>query len=226
MHHNIQNKESGARKDILHGIRVFLRFVANMLGRIVSMLICIALSVCLAHTLVPDLVKEVLGFNRAQEISDTVIQEELTAISELATYEFTYVNHVDYTDQPQLLGCNVTLTDHWFAFDYHGIIKAGFDVEKIEVLWIDSVEFTVGIHLPEVIVLSNEIFIDMSTYEDRNNLCNPLEPREVLEYLYAQKEPELEKALNLRLQEKAKENVQRLITAIVEAQGYTAVFVV
>lgn len=225
MHTNTQVKQSGVWKGFLHGIRVFFRFVANVLGRIVSMLLCIALSVYLAHTLVPDLVKEVLGFNRAQEISDTVIREELTAISELATYEFTYVNHVDYIDQPQLLGHNVALTDHWFAFDYHGVIKAGFDLEKIEILWIDSVERSVGIYLPEVTILSNEIFVDMSTYEDRNNLCNPLEPREVLDYLYAQKEPELEKALNLGLREKAKENAQRLITTVIKAQGYSAVFV-
>ena len=225
MHSNTQAKKSSAWKGFLHGIRVFFRFVANMLGRIVSMLLCIALSVYLAHTLVPDLVKEVLGFNRAQEISDTVIREELTAISELATYEFTYVNHVDYTDQPQLLGHNVALTDHWFAFDYHGVIKAGFDLEKIEVLWIDSVERTVGIYLPEPVVLNNEIFVDMSTYEDRNNLCNPLQPREVLEYLYSQKEPELEKALGLGILEKARENARQLISKIIEGHDYSVEFV-
>ncbi len=53
------------------------------------------------------------------------------------------------------------------------------------------------IHMPDVIVLSNEISIDMETYEDRNNVCNPLEPREVLEYLYSHREPEREKAIEL-----------------------------
>jgi len=225
--HQVNNasKISRAWKAVLHGTGIVFKWMAKMLGRVLSMLLCIALSVYLAHTLVPDLVREILGFNRAQEISDTIIREELNAISELATYEFTYVNHVDCVDQPQLLGHNVALSDHWFAFDYHGVIKAGFDLEKIDLLWIDSVERMVGIYLPDVVVLSNEIFVDMATYEDRNNLCNPLEPREVLEYLYSRKEPELEKALELGLLEMAKENAMRLIITFVKAQGYTAVFI-
>jgi len=219
-----ENNVQPTRSGFAHGIRAVLRFVANMIGRVVSMLLCIALSVYLAHTLVPDLVKDVLGFSRAQEVSDTVIREELTAISELATYEFTYVNHVDYTDQPELLGHAVMLSDHWFAFDYQGTIKAGLDFEKIDLLWIDNVEHTIGIYLPEAKVFSNEISVDMSTYEDRNNICNPLNPREVLDYLYSRKEPELEKALGLGLLDKAKENAKSLITTVIEAQGYTAVF--
>ena len=130
---------SGAPCVIWQGIRGLFRFVGRLVSRVISMVLCIALSVWLAHTLVPDLVRDVLGFSRAQELSDTVIREELSAISELATYEFTYVNHVDCVDQAQLLGHAVALSDHGFSFDYHGIIKAGFDMEKISLLWIDSV---------------------------------------------------------------------------------------
>ena len=65
----------------------------------------------------------------------------------------------------------------------------------------------------------------MATYEDYNNLCNPLEPREVLDYLYSRKEPELEKALELGLLDLARENAARVISLIVEGQGYSTVFV-
>ena len=210
---------------VLRGMKVILRAAARMIGRIACMLLCIAVSVCLAHALIPNLIQDVLGFTRAQEINDTVIREELTAISELATYEFTYVNHVDYVDQPQLLGCNVWLTDHRFAFDYHGVIKAGYsDLAKIDLLWVDSVEQSMGIYLPEVSILSNEIFIDMATYEEQNNLCNPLEPRQVLEYLYSRKEPELQEALDQGLLEKARENAKSIISRVMAAMGYTVDF--
>lgn len=220
-----QSTPVAALKAAGRGLRAIARFVARIIERMIGTLLCIALSVCLFHTLVPNLAQELLGFTRAQTLSDTVIREELAAISELATYEFTYVNHVDCLDQPQLLGHNVALTDHWFAFDYCGTIKAGFDVDKIDLLWIDSVECTVGIFLPDVVVLSNEISIDMSSYEERNNICNPLEPREVLDYLYARKDPELEKALSLGLLDLARENAKRVITGLIESQGYAAVFV-
>ena len=212
-------------KAALRGFRAVCRFAVRAMAIIACGALFMVLSVCAARTLIPNLAQELLGFKRAQEISDTVIREELAAISELATYEFTYVNHVDCLDQPQLLGHNVVLTDHWFAFDYCGTIKAGFDVDKIDLLWIDSVEGTIGIFLPDAVILSNEISIVMSSYEDRNNVCNPLEPREVLDYLYARKEPELEKALSQGLLDLARENAERVITGLIETQGYAAVFV-
>ena len=222
---HVQSSRTGVLTAVGRGFRAVFRFIARMLGRVFGMVLCITLAFTLMRTVVPELLREALGFNRVQEVTDTVIREDLTAIGELATYEFAYVNHVDFVNQPQLLGHDVLLTDHWFAFDYHGVIKAGFDVEKIGILWIDSVDCTVGIHLPGVSVLSNEIYIDMSTYEDRNNLCNPLQPREVLDYLYARKEPELNKALALGLLQKARESAEHLISAIIEARGYSAVFV-
>lgn len=210
---------------VSQGIRVFFRFITRMLGRVLGMVLCFVLAFILVRAYVPNLLMDVFGFTRAQELTETVIREELTAISEFATYEFTYVNHVDCVNQPKLLGHAVLLTDHWFAFDYQGVIKAGFDVEDIDLLWIDSVACTVGIRLPRVEILSNDISMDMSTYEDRNNLCNPLAPREVLDYLYAQREPELEKALSLGLLEKARENAEQVITVLIESQGYSVTFV-
>lgn len=219
-----QRTDSVLRR-LLRAAKAVLRFAARVTGRVFSTLLCIVVSVYLAHAVMPGLIRDMLGFRATEQVTDTVLREELIAISELATYEFTYVNHVEKTNQPQLAGYDVLLTSHWFAFDYHGVIKAGFDLEKIDLLWIDSAERTVGIYLPEAAVLSNDIFVDMSTYEDRNNLCNPLKPAEVLDYLYSRKEPELEKALSQGLLEKADENARRLISMVIEGRGYSAVFV-
>ena len=225
MRSNMDNAQPKPRPAALRAIFAFFRFTARMAGRVFGMALCVVLVVFLARNYFPDLLRDALGFRHAQEVTDTVIREELRAISELATYEFTYVNHVDFTNQPELLGHSVLLTDHWFAFDYHGTIKAGYDLEKVSLLWIDSVEHTIGIHLPEVAVFSNDIFVDMSTYQDRNNICNPLQPREVLDYLYSRKQPELDKALNQGLLTLADDNAKRLISLIIETQGYKAVFI-
>ena len=225
MRSNTNNTQPKPQPAALRAVFAFFRFAARMAVRVFSMALCLVLAFFAARNYFPNLLKDVLGFQHAQDVSDTVIREELRAISELATYEFTYVNHVDFTNQPELLGHSVLLTDHWFAFDYHGTIKAGYDLEKVSLLWIDSVEHTIGIHLPEVAVFSNDIFVDMSTYQDRNNLCNPLQPREVLDYLYSRKQPELDKALNQGLLTLAGDNAKRLISLIVEAQGYSAVFI-
>ncbi len=207
--------------------RVFLvvfRFIARMAFRVFSLALCFTLAAFFARTIVPDMLRNALGYRQAREVSITVLREELLAISELATYEFDYVNHVDFTNQPQLLGQNVLLTDHWFAFDYHGTIKAGYDLEQVGVLWIDSADQTIGISLPEVAVFSNEIYVDMPTYQDRNNICNPLQPREVLDFLYSQQAPELEKALSQNLLGLAEENAMRLISLFIDSLGYSAVF--
>ena len=80
------------------------------------------------------------------------------------------------------------------------------------------------IHMPDVIVLSNEISIDMETYEDRNNVCNPLEPREVLEYLYSHREPEREKAIELGILDLGTENAQTVVRLAIRSLGYEVVF--
>lgn len=164
------------------------------------------------------------AFDRTSEISDTVIYEQLAAISEFAVYEYTYTNHVECTDIPTLLGHSVLGTDHWFAFDYSGTIKIGCDFQDIILSSIDHEAHTVTLKLPEMIVLSNEICIDMDSYQDRNNLCNPLEPREVLDYLYAQREPELERARGLGIDDLSVKNAESIITIAMNGLGYDVSF--
>lgn len=186
---------------------------------------CVALFIAFSilSSKIPSL-QDWLTYDRTSEVSDTAIYEQLAAISEFAVYEYTYTNHVEYTDMPSLLGHAVFGTDHWFAFDYSGTIKVGCDFQDITLDSLDHQAHTIVLKLPEMVVLSNEIYIDMDSYQDRNNLCNPLEPREVLDYLYAQREPELERARGLGIYDFSVKNAESIITIAMNGLGYDVSF--
>lgn len=210
-------------KGIGKGILRLLGEIAKFFLHVLEVLFAVAIVIYALYTQISG-IPDRLGFDVTSDLTDTVVYEQLDAISELAVFEYRYTNHVDCTSVPQLLGHDVWATDHWFAFDYSGIIKVGCDFDEIKVLLIDPATKTVTVHMPAVSMLSNEISIDLTTYQDRNNVCNPLEPREVLEYLYSRREPEQQKALDLGILSLGTENAQRVITLAIRGLGYNAVF--
>ena len=205
------------------GIWGTLCLLGKMCGKVAVDFLLLAIAACILYMKFPNIIG-LLGFMTTSSITDTVIYEELQAISELAVYEYSYTNHVDCVNTPQLLGHDVLATDHWFAFDYSGVIKVGCNFDEIEVLRVDNNLKTVKIYMPEVSVLSNDISIDIDTYQDRNNVCNPIEPREVLDYLYSRREPELEKAIQLGILELGAENAHAVISLAIRSLGYEVVF--
>ncbi len=224
MTHRNADTRSSALKAIARAVWKLLSLVFRAFCRVAGSFLAVAVAALL---LFPQLLPQISGFfnyTTSSEITDTVIYEQLNAISELAVYEYRYKNHVDCTNVPQLLGHDVWATDHWFAFDYSGIIKVGFDFDRISVLLVDPNTRTVFIHMPDPAVLSNEISIDLDTYEDRNNVCNPLQPREVLEYLYARRDPEQKKAIDAGILDMAAQNAQDIIALAIRSLGYEAVF--
>ena len=223
MKKQIANTLVSILRSLVNVIWKALCLIGKACCRIAGSFLAVAIAAYILYTQLPN-IPELLGFDVTSSISDTVIYEELQAISELAVYEYRYTNHVDCVNKPQLLGHAVLATDHWFAFDYSGVIKVGCNFDEIAILWVDPASKTVVIHLPEVSVLSNEIAIDTDSYQDRNNLCNPLEPREVLDYLYACREPEEEKAIDLGILSLGTENAQAVVSLAVRSLGYEAVF--
>ncbi len=223
MEHRIADTLVKVLKAIAGGIWKLLTMMAYGCCHVAGSFLAVAIAAFILYTQLPRL-PEFFGFNTTSVLTESTIYEQLAPLSELAFYEYRYTNHVDCTNVPQLMGHDVWATDHWFAFDYSGVIKVGCDLDDIDVLWIDPTTATVMIHLPEVTVLSNEVAIDMDTYEDRNNICNPLKPREVLEYLYSCREPEYEKAVSLGILDLGMENAQSVITLAIKSLGYTAKF--
>ena len=231
MHRKSKDIVLSVVKVILHFLAVilhFLGFVADCICRalfsIVKYFLVICFSIIFLFTMLPD-IRALLGYTHATTLSETVVAEQLEAISEFATYEYTYTNHVDCRDAAMMLGHEVWLTEHSFSFDYSGTIKAGYDFGEIVIAEIDDLEQKIYIHLPVVVILSNEISIDMESYSDTNNINNPLRPREVLEYLYSRKAPEQEKALEQGLFALAEENAMSLICVALEPFGYEVVFI-
>ena len=227
MEHHASDTLGKACKAIAGRIWSLLRLIGRACCRVAGCILAIAVAAIIIDSRTParsdDVVSD-LGVVFTTEITDTVIREQLEAISELAVYDFSYTNHVDYTSVPQILGHDVWGTDHWFAFDYSGIIKVGCNFDEIEVLCVDQAANTVTIHIPEVRVLSNDIAIDMGTYEDQNNVCNPLQPLEVLDYLYSRRAPEQARAIESGVLELGAERAQTLISLAVRSLGFEVVF--
>ncbi len=210
-------------KALLRGIYKILCAIGRGLCRVAGSFLALTLAAVILYTQFPR-IQEAIGLRVINEITDTAVYEELNAISEFAVYEFAYTNHVDFTNSPELLGRDVWGTDHWFAFDYSGVIKVGCNFDEIDVILVDPVSRSVILHMPDVCVLSNEIHVEMDTYEDRNNICNPLQPSEVLEYLYSRREPEENKAIELGILDLGADNIRSLVSLAIRGLGYEAVF--
>lgn len=161
-------------------------------------------------------------------ISSRTTKLGLKNIGELATQAGYFTSVQTIKENREVLGVAIPGTYSNYIFSYDGVIKAGFDFEKIEYS-VDEAEKTIHIKLPEAEILSVEI--DESSfklYNDGENIFTPLKMEKVNMALAKLKETARQTATDNGLLDNAVANAKVLITGFLagsfDMNKYTVVF--
>lgn len=166
----------------------------------------------------------------SKEVNIELITSEIRDIGELATIEYLYTDAGKFEDPAKLFGKEVpfSFTTKSFIAKWDGIIKAGVNVDEIEVE-IDEFNKEIIVHIPEAEILSHEIDEEsIQTLDEKNGLFNPIKVDDIREFDVINKEAMEQKAIDKGLLDKAYENAKTIIyklidTGVVEELEYSII---
>lgn len=162
----------------------------------------------------------------APEISLSVIESEIRNIGELSTVEYVFTDAAKFSDSKQIKDWNIPFTEKSFVMKWDGSIKAGINVDNIDVS-IDAENKEIVITLPQAEVLSYEV--DESSIEvldEKDNVFNSISVDDKVNFDSSTKEAMIERAVENGLLEKAQKQAEVVIAGLLSglAEDYTITF--
>ena len=148
------------------------------------------------------------------EVVLDIISSELKEIGELATAEYLFTDAAKYNDSKQIKNWNIPLTEKSFILKWDGKIKAGIQIDKIDIN-IKEVSRTIQITLPSAEILSYEI--DNSSVEilyEKDNIFNNISIEDKLDLDVAVEEEMKQRAIENGLLELAQTNAEGIIASL------------
>ena len=145
------------------------------------------------------------------QISGETIRSNMSNIGKLCTaeYNYTHVEHVD--SSREIKGFKIPFTKSMFIYSYDGAIMAGIDFADIQIDK-DDTEKTITVILPDVEIISSEVYHDsFQLYDEKNNIFNPISVTDVADSLVDLENSEKEKAIGDGLLDKARTNAITLV---------------
>lgn len=118
----------------------------------------------------------------------TLIEEQISEISELATLEYRYKSNAKYDGgAKKALGISIPFTSKSMLVYYEGTIKIGTDLSGTDIK-LDIEAETLDIKVPTSKILSHEIDMDSWEVLDvKNGLFNSVTPEDNAEFIKTQK---------------------------------------
>lgn len=133
------------------------------------------------------------GKSGEAKITSTALTQQLQEVNELATMQYNYTKVGKFENSLTLNGWDIPLTQKSFLLTYSGELKAGINMEKIEV----NVENQmITVKLPAVQILTN--LIDESSievYDEITNIFNPIRINDYKNFAIQQKEKVADEAI-------------------------------
>ena len=165
----------------------------------------------------------------APTISMDVISSEIRNIAELATVEYLFTDAAQFSDSKEIKGWSIPLTEKSFLMKWNGVIKAGINVDDIDVD-VDNENMIITLTMPEAVILSYDV--DESSVEvldEKDNIFNNITVEDKVGFdeatENAMKERAIENGLLDQALEQAKTTIKGLLTAnSVIAENYEIVF--
>ncbi|MCF0106560.1 MAG: DUF4230 domain-containing protein [Holdemanella sp.] len=140
------------------------------------------------------------------------IKSSIKELAEISTYEEEYSVKRAYEEPLWLFDeYAIPFTKNYLELDCNGIIKAGYNLEDIEM---NVKNGKICITLPEVKINSNELI--NCDFKEKNNTFNPINSTQYEELLAECKAMGLEEADKSKLYDKAEENAKKIIKDMVE----------
>lgn len=152
-------------------------------------------------------------------VSAELISQRLDDIGELATVEYHYTNAGKYENQADFYGWKVPFTKKSFFVCYDGSMKAGFDVQDMDV---EVSRKQITIILPPAHILSHEIDRDsIEVLDETKNIFNQISITEYNDFCADQMDKTEQKAVEKGLLQEAQQRAQKVILDVLEVAGIT-----
>ena len=165
--------------------------------------------------------------SRAAEPSITgeLIGQQLRAVEELVSLEYSYTNVGRFEDQVDFYGWKVPFTSKRFIVSYDGQVKAGVDLAEAEI-HVNPEKKEVSVLLPRSQIVSHEIPEDsIQVFDETKNIFNPISIKDYTGFTKDQKAQVEVKILSNgfleEADEKARTAVEAVLSVLLEAEEYT-----
>ena len=147
------------------------------------------------------------------EIVQQVLSEKMSDIRELASAEYIFTNAARFTSSKHIKDWKIPLTQKSFVQKWDGVIKAGVDLEALQVTG-DGEKLCIT--LPRAEVLSYEVLTDtVEVLDEKNNVFNPIKVDDKNDFDAETKQEMIDRAIKNGLLDKADKNAEQIITDII-----------
>lgn len=146
------------------------------------------------------------------EIDSTLIKNRLVMAKELTTLKYHYTNMAQFENQNTFYGYKLPFTSKKFIVSYDGIINAGVNLDKMEVLIKDK---SIIIKIPKPSILSHEIDEkSLKVFDERESIFNRIDIKDYNAFSIEQKKKIESKAIENGLLKEAEQTSMSAITSI------------
>lgn len=146
------------------------------------------------------------------QITGDLLASQLRSVQELVTVSYYYTNMGRFENQVDFYGWKVPFTTKSFIVSYDGVIKAGVDLEKLQVS-IGGGEVTVT--LPESRIISHEIPEDsLEVFDESDNLFNHITIEDYTAFTRDQKSAMEQRAVDGGLLDRANQEARTAVDSL------------
>ncbi len=147
------------------------------------------------------------------------VEEKVSKILELSTAKYDYVNVAIYKDSKKFNNIKLPFTTKQFMIKYSGYIKAGFDMENLDIDLMEDKGIKVNLDRPLILdnVINEE---DVYIYDEKSSIFNKLSYNDLYEVLIEEKEKVKEDAISKGLLKEAEDNAKELLESLLEAMDF------
>ena len=148
----------------------------------------------------------------AEQITGDLLASRLRSVQELVTVSYYYTNMGRFENQVDFYGWKVPFTTKSFIVSYDGVIKAGVDLEQLQVS-IGDREVTVT--LPESRIISHEIPEDsLEVFDESDNLFNHITIEDYTAFTQDQKSAMEQRAVDGGLLDRANQEARTAVDSL------------
>ena len=146
------------------------------------------------------------------QITGDLLASRLRSVQELVTVSYYYTNMGRFENQVDFYGWKVPFTTKSFMVSYDGVIKAGVDLEQLQVS-IGGGEVTVT--LPESRIISHEIPEDsLEVFDESDNLFNHITIEDYTAFTRDQKSAMEQRAVDGGLLDRANQEARTAVDSL------------
>ena len=165
------------------------------------------------------------------KINLDIIHSEIKSIAELATFEYMFTDAAEFSDSKQIKNWNIPFTEKSFILRWSGEIKAGVDLEQVNIE-VDETEKTILVTLPAAKILSYSIDSDsVDVLYEKDNIINNISVSDKVKFDAKTEDAMKKRAIENGLLEKAQKNAEDILARLIQSdpavgRNYTIEFVV